>query len=30
VLVVPRRDALPVQRLLADAASPPVTIVPVD
>jgi hypothetical protein len=30
VLVMPHRDVLPVQRLLADAASPPVTIVPVD
>jgi hypothetical protein len=30
VLVVPRRDVLPVQQLLAEAASPPVTIVPVD
>jgi hypothetical protein len=30
VLVVPRRDALPVQQLLADVASPPVAIVPVD
>jgi hypothetical protein len=30
ILVVPRRDVLPVQQLLADAASPPVAIVPVD
>jgi hypothetical protein len=30
VLVLPRRDVLPVQLLLADAASPPVIIVPVD
>jgi hypothetical protein len=30
VLVMPRRDVLPVQQLLADTASPPVAIVPVD
>ena len=30
VLVMPHRDVLPVQQLLADTASPPVTIVPVD
>ena len=30
LLVVPRRDAIEVQRLLAAAAQPPVTIVPVD
>jgi hypothetical protein len=30
VLVMPHRDVLPVQQLLADTASPPVAIVPVD
>ncbi|MBI4935899.1 MAG: hypothetical protein HY828_18615 [Actinobacteria bacterium] len=30
MLVVPTRDAIPVQQLLADAVRPPVTIVPVD
>jgi hypothetical protein len=30
VLVMPHRDVLPVQQLLAGTASPPVTIVPVD
>jgi hypothetical protein len=30
LLVVPARDALPVQHLLADAVRPPVSIVPVD
>lgn len=30
VLVMPRRDALPVQELLAGAVHPPITIVPVD
>jgi hypothetical protein len=30
LLVVPTRDAIPVQHLLAEAARPAVTIVPVD